>query len=72
MLIINIILRNTFDVCFLFQTQEGEEDLDYDVNLIRNFLESFQSQDGLAGPVSNILQSMGMSLPPNEDGAKAT
>eukprot|EP00111_Clytia_hemisphaerica_P007767 TCONS_00022566-protein len=55
-----------------FQSQEGEEGLNYDVNLIRNFLESFQSQDGLAGPVSNILQSMGMSLPPNEDGTKAT
>ena len=50
-------------------TEEG--DLDYDINLVRNFLESFQSQDGLAGPVSNILQSMGMALPPNQDGGAA-
>ena len=54
------------------QVEEEEGDLNYDINLVRNFLESFQSQDGLAGPVSNILQSMGMSLPPNQDGTQAT
>ena len=67
--------------CFVFQgedqeadivEEEEESDLNYDINLVRNFLESFQSQDGLAGPVSNILQSMGMSLPPNKDGTQAT
>lgn len=31
---------------------EGEESIDY--NLIKNFLESFRSQDGLAGPVGNL------------------
>lgn len=46
-----------------FQANQ-EEDFDADVNLIKNFLESFSSQDGLSGPVSNMLQSMGMMLPP--------
>lgn len=49
------------------ETEPNEEDLDYDINLLRNFLESFQNQDGLSGPVSNILNSLGMSLPPNLD-----
>ena len=31
---------------------EGQEGLDY--NLIKNFLESFKSQAGLSGPVSNL------------------
>lgn len=30
----------------------GEEPMDY--NLIKNFLESFKSQGGLSGPVSNL------------------
>lgn len=41
------------------------EDVDVDYNLIKNFLESFRSQAGLSGPVSNLagrLQS-GWSLP---------
>ncbi|THV06071.1 SGT1-domain-containing protein [Dendrothele bispora CBS 962.96] len=31
----------------------GQSDVDY--NLIKNFLESFKSQDGLSGPVGNLL-----------------
>merc|ERR1712048_1126120 len=46
-------------------TSEDDE-LDVDVNLVRNFLESFTSQDGLSGPVSNLLQSMGLNLPAAE------
>lgn len=34
---------------------EGEEaDVGIDYNLIKNFLESFKSQAGLSGPVSNL------------------
>ncbi|NP_001267880.1 ecdysoneless homolog [Hydra vulgaris] len=44
----------------------NEEIMNIDINLVKNFLESFSSQEGLSGPVSNILQSIGMSLPPND------
>ena len=39
--------------------------VDIDLNLVQNFLESYSSQDGMPGPVSNILNSMGISLPSN-------
>ncbi|KAM4729685.1 protein ecdysoneless homolog [Anableps anableps] len=53
-------------------TEEGgvEEEiqpLDIDVNLVANLLESLSSQAGLAGPASNLLQSLGIQLPPNSD-----
>jgi hypothetical protein len=37
--------------------------VDLDLNLVKNLLESYSSQQGLAGPVSNLLGSMGLSLP---------
>jgi hypothetical protein len=46
---------------------EGEESLDY--NLIKNFLESFKSQGGLSGPVSNLAGRLqqGWQLPRDSD-----
>uniref|UniRef100_A0AAY4C871 Ecdysoneless n=1 Tax=Denticeps clupeoides TaxID=299321 RepID=A0AAY4C871_9TELE len=41
--------------------------LDVDLNLVTNLLESLSSQAGLAGPASNLLQSMGVHLPSNLD-----
>ncbi|KAH3863052.1 protein ecdysoneless homolog [Dreissena polymorpha] len=41
--------------------------VDIDLNTVRNFLESYGAQEGLAGPASNILGSMGIVLPPNMD-----
>ncbi|XP_076850683.1 protein ecdysoneless homolog isoform X2 [Brachyhypopomus gauderio] len=41
--------------------------LDVDLNLVTNLLESLTSQAGLSGPASNLLQSMGIHLPPNAD-----
>ncbi|XP_048363040.1 protein ecdysoneless homolog [Sphaerodactylus townsendi] len=41
--------------------------VDIDLNLVTNLLESYNAQAGLAGPVSNILQSMGVHLPENTD-----
>ncbi|XP_063290114.1 protein ecdysoneless homolog [Pelobates fuscus] len=41
--------------------------VDVDLNLVTNLLESYSSQAGLAGPASNILQSMGVHLPDNTD-----
>ncbi|KAM9847760.1 protein ecdysoneless homolog [Aulostomus maculatus] len=51
--------------------EEGEAEeiqpLDVDLNLVTNLLESLSSQDGLAGPASSLLQSLGIHLPPNSD-----
>lgn len=44
---------------------EGEVDVDY--NLAMNILESFKGQAGLAGPASNLLGMMGITLPRDED-----
>ncbi|XP_042314913.1 protein ecdysoneless homolog isoform X2 [Sceloporus undulatus] len=41
--------------------------VDIDLNLVTNLLESYNAQAGLAGPASNILQSMGVHLPENID-----
>uniref|UniRef100_A0A8C6M1D8 Ecdysoneless cell cycle regulator n=1 Tax=Nothobranchius furzeri TaxID=105023 RepID=A0A8C6M1D8_NOTFU len=46
---------------------EDIQPLDIDVNLVTNLLESLSSQAGLAGPASNLLQSLGLHLPPNSD-----
>ncbi|XP_048449060.1 protein ecdysoneless homolog [Rhincodon typus] len=60
------------DVSEEAEGESGEEDLkvlpvDVDLNLVENLLESYSSQAGLAGPASNILQSMGIRLPDNQD-----
>lgn len=43
--------------------EDGEEPLDY--NMIKNFLESYKSQAGLSGPVSNLAGRLqpGFKLP---------
>ncbi|XP_063163552.1 protein ecdysoneless homolog [Candoia aspera] len=41
--------------------------VDIDLNLVTNLLDSYNAQAGLPGPVSNILQSMGVHLPENAD-----
>jgi hypothetical protein len=43
--------------------EEGE------VRLIRNFLESFKSQQGMAGPVGNLAGRMGQTLPLEQERA---
>ncbi|XP_056252290.1 protein ecdysoneless homolog [Seriola aureovittata] len=48
-------------------TEEEIQPLDVDFNLVTNLLESLSCQDGLAGPASNLLQSLGLHLPPNSD-----
>lgn len=44
---------------------EEDEDAPVDVqlNLVKNVLESFKSQQGLPGPVGNILNQFGFVLP---------
>ncbi|XP_030012488.1 protein ecdysoneless homolog isoform X2 [Sphaeramia orbicularis] len=51
------------------ETEEEIQPLDLDLNLVTNLLESLSSQAGLAGPASNLLQSLGIHLPPNSDPA---
>uniref|UniRef100_A0A672JLQ8 Ecdysoneless homolog (Drosophila) n=1 Tax=Salarias fasciatus TaxID=181472 RepID=A0A672JLQ8_SALFA len=53
------------------ETEEpGEiQPLDVDFNLVSNLMESLSCQAGLAGPASNLLQSLGVHLPPNSDPA---
>uniref|UniRef100_A0A3Q3MKZ6 Ecdysoneless homolog (Drosophila) n=1 Tax=Mastacembelus armatus TaxID=205130 RepID=A0A3Q3MKZ6_9TELE len=48
-------------------TEEEIQPLDLDLNLVTNLLESLSCQAGLAGPASNLLQSLGLHLPPNSD-----
>ncbi len=49
------------------ETEEEIQPLDVDLNLMTNLLESLSCQAGLAGPASNLLQSLGLHLPPNSD-----
>uniref|UniRef100_A0A672JIB1 Ecdysoneless homolog (Drosophila) n=1 Tax=Salarias fasciatus TaxID=181472 RepID=A0A672JIB1_SALFA len=50
--------------------EPGEiQPLDVDFNLVSNLMESLSCQAGLAGPASNLLQSLGVHLPPNSDPA---
>ena len=42
---------------------EDFQPVDVDINLVQNLLESHTSQQGLAGPATNILGSMGIRLP---------
>lgn len=37
------------------------------MNTVKNLLESYGAQEGLAGPTSNILGSMGVVIPLNKD-----
>lgn len=43
--------------------------VDVDVNLVKSFLDSFSSQQGLPGPATNLLGLMGLHLPqdPSKD-----
>ncbi|XP_065875072.1 protein ecdysoneless homolog [Euphorbia lathyris] len=42
--------------------------VDVDVNLVKSLLDSFSSQQGEAGPASNLLGLMGLQLPPDDKG----
>uniref|UniRef100_A0A665U881 Ecdysoneless homolog (Drosophila) n=1 Tax=Echeneis naucrates TaxID=173247 RepID=A0A665U881_ECHNA len=51
-------------------TGEEIQPLDVDFNLVTNLLESLSCQEGLSGPASNLLQSLGLNLPPNSDSSE--
>ena len=41
--------------------------IDVDLNAVKNLLQSYNAQQGLAGPASNILSSMGVHMPQDSD-----
>ena len=44
----------------LSRPKDADDELDLDLNLVSNALESYSSQLGCSGPVSNILKSLGL------------
>lgn len=50
-------------------TSEDLSPIDVDLNLVKSFLDSYSSQEGLPGPASNLLGSLGLKLP--DDKGKA-
>ena len=47
--------------------EENNSELDVDLNLVAGLMKSYESQMGLSGPAGNLLGSMGLQLPENED-----
>ena len=45
----------------------GNEEVNIDFNLVKNLLESYKSQAGMAGPGGNLLNMMGIQLPADAD-----
>lgn len=48
------------------------EEIDIDLNLAKNMLESFKGQAGMAGPGGNLVAMMGCQLPRDEDADAST
>jgi hypothetical protein len=49
------------------ESDELYKPVDINLNLVKNLLESFKSQEGLPGPVSNIFNRLGNVLPQDEE-----
>lgn len=49
------------------ESDADDEDVEIDLNLAKNLLESFKSQGGMAGPTGNLVGLMGLLLPRDED-----
>jgi len=47
------------------EVEDSDDEGPIDVNLVKNLLESLQSQAGMPGPASNLLGAMGMKMPPD-------
>ncbi|KAJ1991373.1 hypothetical protein H4R33_001389 [Dimargaris cristalligena] len=45
----------------------NEGPVDIDLNLVKNILQSFKAQEGLPGPMGNLLGGMNIYLPPHQD-----
>jgi hypothetical protein len=55
------------DSDFEEDSEELYKPVDINLNLVKNLLESFKSQEGLPGPVSNIFNRLGNVLPKDEE-----
>jgi len=55
------------DSKFEEESEELYKPVDINLNLVKNLLESFKSQEGLPGPVSNIFNRLGNVLPKDEN-----
>ncbi|RIA99050.1 SGT1 protein [Glomus cerebriforme] len=62
---------NQTDMDFDEESEESYRPVDINLNLVKNLLESFKSQEGLPGPVSNIFNRLGNVLPKDEEGDKS-
>jgi hypothetical protein len=53
---------------------EEDEDapVDIELNLVKNMLESFKSQEGLPGPIGTIMNRMGVVIPRDESDREST
>ncbi|GES93477.1 protein ecdysoneless homolog [Rhizophagus clarus] len=49
------------------ESDELYKPVDINLNLVKNLLESFKSQEGLPGPVSNIFNRLGNVIPKDEE-----
>jgi len=68
-------VMNSFEKCTNTIEPENDndeelQDADINYNLIKNMLESYSAQEGMAGPVSNILNSMNLPIFDNDDTLK--
>ena len=53
-------------------TEDFDEEIDIDMNLAKNMLESFKGQAGMAGPGGNLFGLMGVRMPRDEDPRTST
>jgi len=51
-------------------SDDDNEENDVNVDLLRNLLESLKNEGGMSGPASNMLASMGIRLPRDDDNVK--
>lgn len=51
----------------IIDSEDSDEEINIDLNLAKNMLESFKGQAGVAGPGGNLLGMMGVHVPRDED-----
>ena len=51
------------------RTRSATRQLMFDMNLVKSLMKSFELQHGGAGPTSNILGEMNLSIPKNSQGS---
>ena len=52
--------------------QDDALPVDIDFNLVQSLLESYSSQEGRAGPATNILQTLGINFPRDSNSPRDT